>query len=142
MSIPRLFGELHMNSWLSGQMSLFGELPLIGGREGCSRAFPLYTALIHIACAFWSCQDAQQRTHLEAGGFITWMESGQCEWMTFEYDAHRGLRQLESPEFIHMIPSAPCLCICRAGQAQQRRSLAARRLDAMASEGPFRVHDL
>ena len=83
-----------MKSWLCGQMSLFGELPLMGGRERCSRPFPLYTALIHIACAFWSCQDTQQRTYLEAGGFMTWIESGQCECMAFEYDAHREANAL------------------------------------------------
>ena len=108
-----------MNSWLSGQMSLFGELPLVERRETCSRAFPLHTALIHIACAFWSWQDAQQRTYLEAGGFMIWMEYAQCECMAFDHDAHRGLSQLESPEFIHMTPSAPASV--SAARAKPRR---------------------
>ena len=109
-----------MKSWLCGQMSLFGELPLMGRREKCSRAFPLYKALIHIACAFWSCQDAQQqRTYLEAGGFMIWMEYGQCECMAFEHDDHRGLSQLESPEFIQMTPSAPASV--SAARAKPRR---------------------
>ena len=53
---------------------------------------------------------------------MTWIESGQCECMTFEYDAHRGLSQLESPKFIHMTPSAPASV--SAARAKPRRGAA------------------
>ena len=50
---------------------------------------------------------------------MTWIESGQCECMAFEHDEHRGLSQLESPEFIHMTPSAPASV--SAARAKPRR---------------------
>ena len=43
----------------------------------------------------------------------------QCECMAFEHDAHRGFSQLESPEFIHMTPSAPASV--SAARAKPRR---------------------